>query len=169
MPGSPDPSEIERCFQKIANHSLNDWETRFVTSLKQQYDTKGTLSSKQLEILRKIVDGEAAEERPDNEAAANELLACLASVTTWNPPVKHGKRTYDDKEFVNSLKGQLSEKHFLTERQFEALKKMARGYREQIPSYADVAAKFGIKDAPVRRASSAKKATAKKRSIAKAK
>lgn len=169
MPGSPNPSEIELCFQKIAQHNLNDWETRFVTSLKQQYDAKGTLSGKQLEILRKIVDGEAAEERPDNEAPANELLASLEAVSTWNPPVKHGKRTYDDKEFINSLKEQLSEKHFLTERQFEALKKMVRGYREQIPAYADIAAKFGIKDAPARRASTTKKSSSKKRSAAKAK
>jgi hypothetical protein len=163
MPGSPDPSEIDLYFQKIAARTLNDWETRFVTSLKQQYDTKGILSAKQLEILRKIADGEAEEERPDNEAPANELLASLSTVTTWNPPVKHGKRVYDDKEFINSLKSQLAEKHFLTERQFEALKKMIRGYREQIPTYTDLAAKFGIKDAPARRATASKKATTKKR------
>jgi hypothetical protein len=108
-------------------------------------------------------------ERPENEAAAQELLASLDSVTTWNPPIKRGKRTYDDKEFVDSLKSQLAEKHFLTVPQFEALKKLVRGYHEQIANYAALAAKFEIKEGAPRRAASTKKTTTKKRTTHKTK
>lgn len=163
LPGSTDPDEVEQLFKTAEQMSLNDWEKRFVASLMNQYTTKGTLSSKQLEILRKIVDGEAKSERPENEVPATELLGHLNAVVTWNTPIKRGKRTYDDREFVESLKSQLAEKHFLTERQFEALKKLIRSYHEQIPNYAEVAAKFGIKEVTPRRTPAAKKAPAKKR------
>jgi DNA topoisomerase I len=169
VPTTPDPDEVQGLFNKVDALTLNDWESRFVTSLKQQYNTKGTLSAKQLEILRKIANGSVTEERPNNEAPSLELLTSLETVSQWNPPVKHGKRTYDDKEFINSLKLQLAEKHFLTDRQFDALKKLVRGYREQIPAYADLAAKHGIKDAAPRRAPAAKKPTTKKRASTKAK
>jgi hypothetical protein len=169
QPGGEDVTEIAALFETLATATLNDWERRFVSSLKVQYDTKGALSPKQAAILKKIAAGDAKTERPENEAAAQELLASLDSVTTWNPPIKRGKRTYDDKEFVDSLKSQLAEKHFLTVPQFEALKKLVRGYHEQIANYAALAAKFEIKEGAPRRAASTKKTTTKKRTTHKTK
>lgn len=160
----PNPNEIKDLFGKVRVRQLNAWETKFVDSLEQQFVSKGTLSDKQIEILRKLAEGE--EEHPANEAESVELLTALESVTAWNAPLKRGKRTYDDKDFVESLKQQLQEKHFLTERQFEALKKMVRGYREQVSNYAEIAAKFGIKDAAPRRVAAPKKTTSRKRASA---
>jgi hypothetical protein len=167
LPNSPDGGEIEELFKALEARALNEWETKFVKSLRQQYDTKKTLSEKQLAILRKVAGGEAEDQRPNNEAASQELLAALAQVKTWNAPLKRGKRTYDDQDFIDSLKSQLSEKHSLTERQFEALKKLVRGYREQIANYAAIAAKFEIKEPAPRRAAPAKKAAPKKASAKK--
>ena len=162
LPPSPDGGEIEALFKALDARALNEWEAKFVKSLRQQYDTKKTLSEKQLAILRKVAGGEAEDQRPNNEGASQELLAALAQVKTWNAPLKRGKRTYDDQDFIASLKSQLSEKHSLTERQFEALKKLVRGYREQIADYATIAAKFEIKEPAPRRAAPAKKAAPKK-------
>lgn len=163
VPSSVDVTEVEKSFALLEGRSLNEWEAKFVRSLKQQYAEKKTLSPKQLAILRKISAGETEEERPENEAASMELLTALDSVTVWNEPIKRGKRVYDDRDFVESLRLQLSEKRFLTERQFEALKKLLRGYREQIPAYTALAAKHMIKEPAASRATSSKKPASKKR------
>ncbi|MBQ9693154.1 MAG: type I DNA topoisomerase [Kiritimatiellae bacterium] len=168
VPPGLDDGEVQTLFAKCAARALNEWETKFVNSLKLQYDKKKTLSEKQLGILRKIAGGEAEAQRPDNEDLSHELLGALDQVQVWNAPVKRGKRVYDDQDFVSSLKQQLEEKHFLTERQFESLKKLVRGYREQIANYTAVAEKFGIKEGAVRRPSAtSKKAATRKRTATK--
>lgn len=155
LPNLPDTNEVQRLFDALETRSLNAWETKFTHSLRMQYEKKQTLSVKQMNILRRIAEGEAEENRPDNEAAAKALLQALDAVQTWNEPVKRGKRTYDDEDFTTSLKTQLADKHFLTERQFEALKKVVRSYREQLPNYAELAATYNIKEPAPRRAAGA--------------
>lgn len=160
LPPTIDKAAVEALFEALAGRELNGWEQRFSTSLKEQFERKGDLSPKQLAILTRLAHPETDEERPDNEAPARELVDALGQVTTWNKPVKRGKKTYDDQEFVQSLTTQLATKHFLTVRQFEALKKTVRAYQAQIANYPELAAKHGIKAATARprRASTKKRA-----------
>ena len=163
LPPTLDKAAVQALFDALEGRELNGWEQRFATSLHEQFSRKGDLSPKQLAILKRIAHPEEDAQRLDNEAPARELLAALGQVSAWNPPVKRGKQTYDDQAFVSSLNTQLDTKHFLTDRQFDALKKTLRAYREQIANYAELAAKYAIK-APAPRAKRAapKKGTRKR-------
>ena len=158
LPPPVDKAEVEGLLAALDGRDLTAWEQKFADSVKAQFQRKGDLSPKQLAMLRRIAQPaeEAAAERPDNEAAARELLAALGAVKDWNEPVTRGKRTYDDRAFIASLTQQLDARHFLTDRQFEALKRLVRGYQAQIPDYVALAAKHGIKPPAARRRAAAK-------------
>ena len=164
LPPPADTEAIKGLLAALEGRELNAWESRFAESVRKQFEARGDLSPKQVALLRRIAAPEDDPDRPDNEAPSRELLAALAAVAEWKPVVTRGKRTYDDREFVASLTKQLDARHFLTERQFEALKRTVRDYREQIPGYAALAEKFAIKaPAPRRAKAPAKRATAKAR------
>ncbi|MEG1479747.1 MAG: type I DNA topoisomerase [Kiritimatiellia bacterium] len=151
LPPPADKGKINGLFEALEGRELTEWETKFITSVKDQFGKRGDLSPKQLAMLQRIAVPEEDAERPDNEAASKVLASAFATVTEWNEAVTRGKRTFDDKEFVTSLTHQLEERHFLTERQFEALKRLVRTYQEQIPNYADLAEAYGIKTAAPRK------------------
>ena len=74
------------------------------------------------------------EERPD-PSKFDAVFAILADVTKWTPPKTVGKRTYDDKAFVESVKEQAAEgKRALSARQLQFLVRMAVMYADQIPN-----------------------------------
>ena len=160
LPQTVDKSEIEGLLAALDGRALNAWEQKFTTSIREQFQRKGDLSPKQVALLRRIAKPEEDAGRPDNEAPARELLAALTHVQDWNEPVTRGKRTYDDRAFIDSLTHQLDDRHFLTERQFDALKRLVRGYQAQIPDYVALAAKHGIKPPAPRRRAAASKAKA---------
>lgn len=169
LPQKVDKSEIEGLFKALEGRELTGFEAKFVPSVQKQFERSGTLSEKQISILRRMVKPEEETEHPENEADAQALLGALASVTTWNEPVKRGKQTYDDKAFIESLTTQLQTRHYLSERQFEALKKVVRSYQEQIPNYATLAETYAIKAPKPRAAKGATKRTAARSKSAKAK
>ena len=60
------------------------------------------------------------------------LLEALGEVREWEPEVKRGSRTYSDARFVESIRGQAEKgQKPVSERQFEALLRIAVKYREQ--------------------------------------
>jgi hypothetical protein len=69
----------------------------------------------------------------------------MKAVSEWNPPTKRGKRTYDDKAFIESLSGYYGRKKFLSERQRGALKRICGRYAEQIPNFEELAKAYDIK------------------------
>lgn len=168
LPPAIDKAEVEALFAALDGRELNGWEQKFASSLREQFARKGDLSPKQLALLKRLANPAEDPDRPENEAASQALLAALAQVTAWHEPVKRGKRTYDDRDFVKSLSTQVASKHFLTERQFDALKRMVRAYREQIPDYEALAAEYGIKE-PTPRKRTAKAPTKRKPAARKAK
>ena len=89
------------------------------------------------------VEGAKAPEADTSKVKA--LLAVLEGVQEWAPPVKRGRRTYDDQKFVKSVADALEagEKP-VTERQLEALAKIAVRYREQVPAVAEVLQEQGM-------------------------
>lgn len=151
LPPALDKAELQSLFDALGERNLTAWEKRFTESVREQFARKGDLSPKQMAMLRRIASPAEDADRPDNEAPARELLGAFSGVRAWAEPVKRGKRTYDDRAFVDSLARQLDDRHFLTERQFEALKRLVRAYREQIPDYPALAERHGIKAPAPRR------------------
>ena len=72
----------------------------------------------------------------------------MTSVTEWRPATKKGRKTYDDKGFVDSLRDQFERRHSLSPRQLVALRRVVVAYRAQIPDYEKCAAELGLKDVP---------------------
>ena len=165
MPPVVDRAEVQRLFDLLVDRELTPWEKRFYDSVKIQFERKGDLSPKQFTMLQRIAEPAQEAGGPERAEAARDLLDALGHVTQWNAPVTRGKRVYDDHVFVQSLAAQLAERKFLTERQLDALKRVVRTYQAQLPGYAALSAKYGLKDvAPRRLAKGARKPrkTAKK-------
>lgn len=82
----------------------------------------------------------AAKDPPPDPERFKALFSLLDEVKTWREPKTVGKRTYDDREFVASVREQMEkEPQKLSERQLRVLAAMAVSYRDQI---ADADARF---------------------------
>lgn len=80
----------------------------------------------------KALDGAA--EPPPDLAKFKTVFGLLDVVQKWKPAKKIGKRVYDDKAFVDSVKDQIAEgKRAPSARQLEFLIKMVLAYADQIP------------------------------------
>jgi hypothetical protein len=169
-PQTPKPETVDNelvkwCFE-VAERIGGLLKNPFHKSLKDQFDRGRGLSPKQFAILARAV-GENAGVLPDcNEIRARLLefvpagfgaprvedptipavLGLLAKVKDWRPSAKKGRKVYDDQSFVKSLSDQYERRRTLSPRQLIALKRVAFSYRDQIPNFADAAAKLGIKD-----------------------
>ena len=77
---------------------------------------------------------EKTKEPAANPEEVTALLDLFGGVNKWAPPVKRGKRTYSDEEFVASVRKQLDEgKKEISGRQVDALIKLVARYREELP------------------------------------
>ena len=132
-------------------------DKKFVASFASQVDRGRILSEKQVAVLGRFAvkykdqlsdfaafcgligidpekpeaqmkDGKAVEQDPE----VTKLLANLEKITKWAEPVKKGKRVYDDKEFIESIRSQANNGKILSPRQVAALKRTAKKYLEQI-------------------------------------
>ncbi len=81
---------------------------------------------------------------PVEAGAVAPLLAMLREIRDWDPPVQRGRKSFDDKEFSESLQRQFSRRGTLSERQVAALRKLLARYSAQIPDYAARAAALGL-------------------------
>ena len=86
---------------------------------------------------------------PDgNVDVAARLLKRLEDVKEWGPETTRGKRAYGDRPFVESVRRQLEQgRRTLTERQVDALKRVASRYRSQVPALDAEAAELGLPEA----------------------
>jgi DNA topoisomerase-1 len=84
--------------------------------------------------------GTASAEQP----ALKPLVDMLQHVRDWDPPVSRGRRSFDDKEFAESLSRQFARKGTLSDRQQAALRKLLARYSAQIPDYAAQAQALGL-------------------------
>jgi DNA topoisomerase I len=75
------------------------------------------------------------------------MLDLLGKVKEWAPETKRGKKTYSDEKFVTSVGEQLVKgEPPLTDRQQDALVKLACRYAEQLPDLAPIFGGLGIAD-----------------------
>lgn len=161
-PQPPKQSSIQK-LSLLRTMDLDDSAMDFVLSLDSQVQGKRALSTAQRAALDRMVLqhanrienfeqrreelGLAGQETPPEDHESGPLLALMQNVSTWNEPVKRGKREFNDKSFFESLDKQFKQRQSLSERQRAALKKMVRRYREQIPDYAEAEKKFGLQPA----------------------
>jgi len=168
--------------RKVGKKTYDDKE--FLGSLKEQVDGKRRLSENQIKYLDRLVTKYAVQipdfetiaptlgidEKVEEDNESAPLLDLLKHVTTFNEPTTRGRKTWDDKEFAESLTEQFAVKKSLSPRQRGAMKTMLGRYSEQIPQYADVWEALGLRDpSKPRRAPAKKKAVAKKKTTAKKK
>ena len=157
-----DPELVKYCFD--AMDRIGGMDTNpFLKSLREQVDGGKGLTMKQFTILAKSV-GDNADMLDDADElraklsefvpggfkknaadpAIPELIKMLGGVKEWRPPSKRGKKLYDDKSFVDSLREQYARRHSLSTRQALALRRVVTSYREQIPDFAARAAELGL-------------------------
>jgi DNA topoisomerase-1 len=74
---------------------------------------------------------EGARDMADPDAT-RDLLNALDQVGTWAEPVKRGRRTYDDREIVQSVREKFEEEKQITQRQQQMLFRLACKYMEQL-------------------------------------
>jgi len=78
---------------------------------------------------------EGAKEPPADIAKVNGVLALLEKVTQWGPEEQRGRRKYSDERFVTSICEQIEKtKTPVTDKQVEALARIALRYPQQIPN-----------------------------------
>jgi DNA topoisomerase-1 len=132
----------------------------FVASLREQVEGGRRLSEAQAGVLdrillkytgqipdfaeRALAWGMAAQLEQAEDHESGPLLTLLRQVTTFDPPVKRGKREWSDAEFFQSLANQFDRKKSLSPKQRAALKKMAARYAAQIPDYAERQPELGL-------------------------
>ncbi len=162
------PSEdlVKWCFQtidRIGGLSKNP----FLNSLREQVDRGRLLSPKQFQILARSVGENAGAlddadqvrarlapyvpggfEVADTDPAVPGILKLLESVTEWKEPVRRGRRTYNDAEFVASLRDQYARRSSLSPRQVLALRRVCVNYRSQIPDFEQMADRLSLRELP---------------------
>lgn len=88
--------------------------------------------------------GACAEPAPDR-AKFDEVFRLLGQVKTWKSPKKVGRRVYDDKAFVDSVREQAEKgERELSSRQLEFLVRMALLYADQIPGVEKKLKELGL-------------------------
>ncbi len=160
--------------KKVGRRTYDD--AKFVNSILEKYQGgAGTLSAKQYQALLALaakyhlksgdaqlqsrIDAATAEQvekeekRAQAEAAAPAVdYAALFNAfdkVTFEPAVKRGRSSFDDKKFFNSLKQQALGKGMLSEKQLGVLKRLAAKYRGELTDTALVDAVLGAPEAVV--------------------
>ncbi|MBR1836259.1 MAG: hypothetical protein IJ783_03140, partial [Kiritimatiellae bacterium] len=85
---------------------------------------------------------------PVDREKIETLLSGLAKVEKWKDPVKRGKRTFDDSEFVASVSAQFGAKGSLSPAQISVLDRMFLRYKDQIPGAEETIGKYGLEARP---------------------
>lgn len=162
LPEPPRPSSIKK-LEIMLSLDLDESSKGFAQSLYDQVQGKRRLSPAQLKALDRMILAkesmienfesmkselalEGQELPEDNESP--ELIELMKTIEDWNPPTKRGKREFDDKKFFGSLKSQLGQRGYLSERQRAALKRMLHRYKAQIPTFESVAERLDLNPKP---------------------
>lgn len=140
-------------------------DSKFVESIRKQLDGGKAISGRQCDALKRIVcryesqlpglkdrlEELGLREQMDaaNQAAEPprpETLRKLEilSGVQFSEPRQVGKRTFNDKSFVESLKGQVDGGRRLSPNQVHHLDRLFERYNEQIPNYEEVARELGL-------------------------
>ncbi len=151
--------------RKVGKRTYDDG--KFVQSLKEQVQSGKRLSDRQVGALDTLlvkyssqIDnfeqvqkdlGLEAKAPAENAEEIAKLIELCKTIETWNPPVKRGKREFNDADFYESLSTQFKGKGSLSDRQVAALKKMIGRYTDQISTYEAVREELGLPEPKVKK------------------
>lgn len=158
------PAELTRWTFQVVDGLEGLSKNAFVGSLREQVEHGRPLTLKQFQTLARTVlekavaqpNFEHIKSRLENyipggftvdpvDPAIPEIFALLDRITEWKPPSKRGRRTYNDREFVASIRDQFDKRGSLTERQVDALRRICHTYRAQIPTFEEVADRLKLR------------------------
>jgi hypothetical protein len=147
--------------RKVGKRTYDD--KAFCESLREQAEGGKALSPAQVAALDKLLAKYAAQipgfeakraelgiaaAAPGGGAAqaqAGALVELFGAVKEWRPPTAGLRgRTWNDREFFESLQAQYKQSHTLSFKQVAALKRLAASYASQIPGYAEKAQQLGL-------------------------
>lgn len=136
----------------LAEHLRELFDVKFTASMEERLDEveKGTVEWTSMladfythfGVWMKGARGPAA-----NPEEISKLVGLLSQVKDWPPGQTRGKREYGDKAFYESVAKQAAGGKAMSERQSQALKRLAWRYREQVPEIAAEAAALGLEAA----------------------
>ncbi len=117
----------------------NLFEVDFTARMEEELDDVEEGQVHWTEMMRKFYDQleKWIEEAKAMKIDGDELKALLdlaAEIKDFNPPVKLGKKTYSDENFVREMREALDQNKEVTERQVNYLRKVVARYRDQISS-----------------------------------
>ena len=145
------PTELGRSVNTLLTTDLAQlFDVGFTASLEERLDSieKGEVNWTDMlkDFYAKFSTWvEQAKGPPADPAAIATLLDQLETVKDWRPPQKQGRRTYDDRKFVESIREQLVEKtRDFSDRQLTALVRLMCTYRDQIPDHMSAFEKAGV-------------------------
>ena len=130
-------------------------DQKFYSSLSTQARSGKTLSDAQINALKNLTvkysdqlddyenirqefDLDSMRNTANNEKSIEEiqkLFSLVEGIKNWNSNHDKGKRKFDEKAFVESLRSQFERKKGLTARQLYSLKKIIKNHKDQIPEY----------------------------------
>jgi len=114
---------------------------KVVARYAEQIDSLDTAKAEELN-LTELIAREKEANRPPREETLKKFA--LMEGLDFEPPRKVGKRTYDDKEFLGSLKEQVEGNRRLTDNQIRYLDRLVCKYAAQIPDFERIAPTLGI-------------------------
>ena len=117
--------------QALEGRVLSERQNASLSKMAQKYQAQLTDPELVSSILGTVFQSAPAENSDQVQIEIAAFLESLAGVSAWEPPVKRGRYTADDKKFYESLRKQFSEKKILSEKQVAALKKLVEKYKEQ--------------------------------------
>ncbi|NQU41119.1 MAG: type I DNA topoisomerase [Lentisphaerae bacterium] len=81
---------------------------------------------------------------PAAEEDVGKVLSLLEEVTEWAPEVQRGKRKYSDEKFVQSVRKRQEGESDVSQRQLEAIVRLACKYGDQLPDVEQRLAEMGL-------------------------
>ncbi len=120
-----------------SDNKVDLFEPRFTADMETKLDNveEGKVEWTQMmqEFYPSLLEWiEHAKETAD-PAFVDQCFQALGNVTEWAPPVKSGRRTYDDHKTFEDLKEKVGEGELLSKRQGEMLHRMCCRYIRQVP------------------------------------
>lgn len=118
--------------QAQAGRALSDKQVQAMARLAEHYMGAHPILKTLLENAGLTVESSGTSKREvisdEQKPEIISMIQALQAVTAWAEPVKRGRRTFDDKEFFESVKSQFSDTGRLSPRQVAALAKMTARY-----------------------------------------
>ena len=116
----------------------------FLEDVAKQFSFDDDLEEAKKQVIE--LDKKFAQTRISDKETANfaKVFEAFDKVKEWAEPVTRGKRVYDDKDFVASLRSQVESGKKLTEKQVQALGRNIDKYNKQLEDHKGLAKSLNI-------------------------